>query len=123
MNFSKVLEGMHRHASTHAAGVVITPGPLTEYVPLFKNPSTGDIATQVDMNSLEDLGILKMDFLGLRNLTVIDKTIQMVEKNHNKKIEIEKIPLDDLAVYTMFANAKEAINAGIMGPIILTFEV
>ena len=106
MNFSKVLEGMHRHASTHAAGVVITPGPLTDYVPLFKNPSTGDIATQVDMNSLEDLGILKMDFLGLRNLTVIDKTIKMVEKNHSEIIEIEKIPLDDTKVYKMFSDAK-----------------
>jgi len=106
MNFSKVLEGMHRHASTHAAGVVITPGPLTDYVPLFKSPSTGDIATQLDMNSLENLGILKMDFLGLRNLTVIDKTIKMVEKNYNKKIDIEKIPLDDIVVYQMFAEAR-----------------
>ena len=106
MNFSKVLEGMHRHASTHAAGVVITPGPLTDYVPLFKNPSTGDIATQVDMNSLEDLGILKMDFLGLRNLTVIDKAVKMIKKNHNKLIEIEKISLEDPQVYKMFSNAK-----------------
>ena len=55
MAFSKVLEGMHRHASTHAAGVVITPGPLTDYVPLFKNPRTGDITTQLEMNSLEAL--------------------------------------------------------------------
>ena len=82
MNFSKVLEGMHRHASTHAAGVVITPGPLMEYVPLYKNPGTGDITTQVEMNSLENLGILKMDFLGLRNLTVIDKAVKMVEINY-----------------------------------------
>ena len=76
IEFSKVLEGMNRHASTHAAGVVVTPGPLTDYVPLFKNPSTGDITTQVEMNSLEDLGLLKMDFLGLRNLTVIDRAVQ-----------------------------------------------
>ena len=57
-------------------------------------------------DSLEDLGILKMDFLGLRNLTVIDKTIKMVEKNHSKIIEIEKIPLDDTKVYKMFSDAK-----------------
>ncbi len=106
INFSKVLEGMHRHASTHAAGVVITPGPLTDYVPLFKNPRTGDITTQVEMNSLEDLGLLKMDFLGLRNLTVIDKALKMVEKNHDKKIDINKIPLDDNGVYKMFAEAR-----------------
>ena len=74
IDFSKVLEGMHRHASTHAAGVVIAPGPLTDYVPLFKSPSTGDITTQIEMGALEDLGLLKMDFLGLRNLDVITDT-------------------------------------------------
>ena len=106
MDFSKVLEGMHRHASTHAAGVVITPGPLTEYVPLFKSPSTGDITTQTEMGALEDLGLLKMDFLGLRNLTVINKTILMVEKNHGKNIDIAKISLDDKKVYEMFAKGR-----------------
>ena len=97
---------MHRHASTHAAGVVITPGPLMDYIPLFKNPSTGDITTQVEMNSLDDLGLLKMDFLGLRNLTVIDKAVNMVEKNYAKKIDITKIPLDDEKVFQMFAEAR-----------------
>ena len=105
MGFSKVLEGMHRHASIHAAGVVITPGPLTEYVPLYKSPSTGDITTQVEMTALEDLGLLKMDFLGLRNLTVINKTVIMVEKNHGKNIDIEKISLDNKKVYALFTNA------------------
>ena len=60
---SKVLEGMNRHASTHAAGIVITPGPLTDYVALYKNPATKDITTQADMKSIEDLGLLKIDFL------------------------------------------------------------
>ena len=106
MNFSKVLEGMHRHASTHAAGVVITPGPLTNYVPLFKNPSTGDIATQAEMGALEDLGILKMDFLGLRNLTVINKTIKMVEESHSKSIDISNIDLNDKAVFKLFSEAR-----------------
>jgi len=99
IDYSKVLEGCHRHASTHAAGVVITPGPLTDYVPLFKNPTTGDIATQVDMKGLEDMGLLKMDFLGLRNLTVINKTVQFVNKRHNKNIDISKISLEDKNVY------------------------
>jgi len=106
MEFSKVLEGLHRHASTHAAGVVIAPGPLTDYVPLFKSPSTGDITTQTEMNALEDLGLLKMDFLGLRNLTVINKAVIMVEKNHGKKIDIAKINLEDEKVFTMFAEAR-----------------
>ena len=101
---SMILEGMHRHASTHAAGVVVTPGPLTDYVPLYKSPSSTDIATQYDMISLEDLGLLKMDFLGLRNLTVIKKTIQAIKENHDIEINIEKIDLNDPKVYTLFAN-------------------
>ena len=85
INISKKLEGLHRHASTHAAGIVIAPGPLMHYVPLYKNPSTDDITTQIEMISLEEMGLLKMDFLGLRNLTVIDKTIKMIEKKNCKK--------------------------------------
>ena len=103
IDHSKVLEGMNRHASTHAAGVVITPGPLTDYVPLYKNPSTKDIATQADMKSVEDLGLLKMDFLGLRNLTVIDKTLQIIKSRHNKDIDISTLSLDDQKVYELFA--------------------
>tara|TARA_B100000029_G_scaffold368455_1_gene362002 strand:+ start:1091 stop:4525 length:3435 start_codon:yes stop_codon:yes gene_type:complete len=99
MEYSKILEGCHRHASTHAAGVVIAPGPLTDYVPLFKNSSTNDIATQADMNGLEDLGLLKLDFLGLRNLTVINKTLDLIKSRHNQKIEINKINLYDKKVY------------------------
>ncbi len=106
IDFSKVLEGMHRHASTHAAGVVITPGPLTDYVPLFKSPKTGDIATQAEMGALEDLGLLKMDFLGLRNLTVINKTILMINKTQGKTIDITKINLDDSNVYEMFTKGR-----------------
>ena len=78
MDFSKVLEGMNRHASTHAAGVVIAPGELTDYIPLYKS-SQGDVMSQYDMKSLESLGLLKMDFLGLRNLTVIDQNFVSIE--------------------------------------------
>ena len=106
IDFSKVLEGMHRHASTHAAGVVIAPGPLTDYVPLFKSPSTGDITTQTEMGALEDLGLLKMDFLGLRNLTVINKAVLMIEKNHGEKIDISKIDLEDEKVFALFTKAQ-----------------
>ena len=100
---SMILEGMHRHASTHAAGVVVTPGDLTDYVPLYKSPSSDDIATQYDMVSLEDLGLLKMDFLGLRNLTVINNTIKAIKKNYNIDINIDKISLNDLKVYELFS--------------------
>ena len=100
---SMILEGMHRHASTHAAGVVVTPGALTDYVPLYKSPSSTDIATQYDMISLEDLGLLKMDFLGLRNLTVINKTIYAIKENHKIEVDIDKIDLNDPKVYNLFA--------------------
>ena len=95
------LEGMNRHASTHAAGVVVTPGDLTDYTPLFKS-NTGDITSQYDMKGLEELGLLKMDFLGLRNLTVIDHTLKLLEE-HGDKIDIAKIDMQDPKVYKLFA--------------------
>ena len=101
VDYSKVLEGMNRHASTHAAGVVIAPSDLTDYMPLYKS-SQGDITSQYDMKSLENLGLLKMDFLGLRNLTVIDHTIKLLQQK-DVIIEIEKIPMDDAKVYKLFA--------------------
>ncbi|MCK4577461.1 MAG: DNA polymerase III subunit alpha, partial [Candidatus Marinimicrobia bacterium] len=103
--FSRVLEGMNRHASTHAAGVVIAPGELTDYVPLYKHAKTGDITTQVDMGGLEEMGLLKMDFLGLRTLTVIDHTAKMVRAK-GIAIDIEKLPLDDAAAYELFAKGQ-----------------
>ena len=101
MNHSKVLEGMNRHASIHAAGVVIAPGELTDYVPLYKS-STDDITSQYDMKGLEDLGLLKMDFLGLRNLTVIDKTIKLIEKK-GKAVDLEKLEFNNNDVYKLFS--------------------
>ena len=95
------LEGMNRHASTHAAGVVVTPGDLTDFTPLFKS-NTGDITSQYDMKGLEDLGLLKMDFLGLRNLTVIDHALKLL-KQRGEKIDIAKIDMEDPKVYKLFA--------------------
>ncbi len=94
------LEGVNRHASTHAAGVVIAPGELTDFIPLYKS-SKGDITSQYDMKGLEKLGLLKMDFLGLRNLTVIERTLELIEKNY-EKVDIKSIPLDDKDVYDLF---------------------
>ena len=104
IHYSKKLEGLHRHASTHAAGIVIAPGPLMNYVPLFKNPATHDITTQIEMNSLEEIGLLKLDFLGLRNLTVINKTIMMINKNYNEIIDINNIDLSDAKVFKLFSD-------------------
>ncbi len=102
VDHSIVLEGMNRHASIHAAGVVIAPGELTDFVPLYKS-SSGDITTQYDMKGLEDLGLLKMDFLGLRNLTVINKALELI-KSKGEKIEIEKVSMEEPEVYTLFSN-------------------
>ena len=99
---SKVLEGMNRHASIHAAGVVIAPGDLTNYVPLYKS-SSGDVTTQYDMKGLEDLGLLKMDFLGLRNLTVINKALELIELK-GEKVQIDNVSMEEPKVYKLFAN-------------------
>ena len=97
------LEGMPRHASTHAAGVVISDKPVAEYVPLAVNDEA--TVTQFTMTSLEELGLLKMDFLGLRNLTVIADTEKYIRK-YEPDFQIEKIPLDDKATYNMMAKGK-----------------
>lgn len=105
LDYAKVLEGLARHASTHAAGVVIAPSPLTDYVPLYKS-NKDEITTQYDMRIIEAIGLLKMDFLGLRTLTVIDDTITLVKKTRGLDIDLENIPLDDADVYTQFAEGK-----------------
>ena len=99
---AKVLEGMTRHASIHAAGVVVAPGNLTDFVPLYKS-SQGDVTTQYDMKELESVGLLKMDFLGLKTLTVIDKALGLIKTRFDKEIDINTIPMDDPKVYELFA--------------------
>lgn len=96
IDLAKKLEGVARHASTHACGVVISKDPLSNIVPL-QHPTQNDetIITQYEMHAIEDLGILKMDFLGLKNLTIIEDTLTRVYVVQNKKIDIENIPLDD----------------------------
>jgi DNA polymerase-3 subunit alpha len=94
IDFSLTLEGLARHASTHAAGMVITPTPLVNHVPLFRS-NRGEITTQYDMKSIDAIGLLKIDVLGLRTLTVIDKALKMIEENGGPKILPEEIPMDD----------------------------
>lgn len=96
---AKKLEGMPRHASTHAAGVVITKKPVTEYVPLQKNDEA--ITTQFAMGDLEQLGLLKMDFLGLRTLTVIRDALESIEQQSGKRIDFSRMEMDDPSVYKM----------------------
>jgi DNA polymerase-3 subunit alpha len=94
VKLSLTLEGLTRHASTHAAGMVITPTPLVNHIPLYRS-NKGEITSQYDMKSIEAVGLLKIDLLGLRTLTVIEKAIQMVERNHGVRIEVDRIPVDD----------------------------
>ena len=98
-DFSVPLEGMARHVSTHAAGVVITPRPTVEFVPLGRNGD--DITTQYPAPQLEELGLLKMDYLGLRTLTIIEKTLRNIEKMGGTPPDIENLPAGDPATYAM----------------------
>ena len=105
IDMAKRLEGLPRHASMHAAGVVISREPIMEYVPLAKG-SDGAIVTQYIMTTLEELGLLKMDFLGLRTLTVIQNAVRMAEKNTGTQIDLTKIDYNDKAVLEMIGSGK-----------------
>jgi DNA polymerase-3 subunit alpha len=96
------LEGLARHASTHAAGVVISPRPLTEIVPLYKS-NKDEITTQYDMNALGRIGLLKMDFLGLTTLTILDDSVGMIKQNRGIDLDLTTLPLDDAPTYALFA--------------------
>mgnify|MGYP006066173001 FL=1 len=100
---AKAIEGMPRHASTHAAGVVITRRPVVDYVPLAKNDES--VVTQYVMTTLEELGLLKMDFLGLRNLTILDDTVKLVQKR-NPGFSLADIPDGDPEVFQMLSDGR-----------------
>lgn len=107
IDLAKKLEGVARHASTHACGVVISSKPLTEYIPL-QHPTQNDenIVTQYEMHSIEDLGLLKIDLLGLKNLTIIEDTLSRVYVvREGQKIDIENIPFDDKKIYKLLQEA------------------
>ncbi|MFC2133291.1 DNA polymerase III subunit alpha [Bacteroidota bacterium] len=106
IKYSKVLEGMNRNLSKHAAGVVITDGPVSDYVPLATAGADGDLVTQYNMKELESVGLLKMDFLGLRTLTIIKDTIKLVKKTRGEEIDIDNIPNDDEKTYALFAKGQ-----------------
>jgi DNA polymerase-3 subunit alpha len=99
------LEGMTRHASVHAAGVVIAPKPLTEYVPLYKSQKD-EIVTQWAMKEVERVGLLKMDFLGLSTLTLIRDALDEIKRTEGIDLDIDAVPLDDRKTYELFANGQ-----------------
>ncbi|NQY74266.1 MAG: DNA polymerase III subunit alpha [Candidatus Margulisbacteria bacterium] len=106
LDYGTRLEGLSRHCSTHAAGVVISRDALSEVVPLMKNE--GQIVTQFEMTALEKIGLLKMDVLGLRNLTVIDHAVSLIQKNHGVMLDLDVLPLDDEKTYDMLCLGQTA---------------
>jgi len=105
IDISLRLEGLTRHASTHAAGVVIADKPLNEYVPLYK-PTEGQICTGYPMGSLEKIGLLKMDILGLKTLTVIDQACSLIKQHENKDLKMHEIALDDKKTFELLNHAE-----------------
>ena len=104
---AQVLEGLTRHVSTHAAGVVISPKPLVEFVPLYKGTKeTDEVSTQYPMSDLEKIGLLKMDFLGLRNLTMIQDTLELIRHVHKRELDIMDLPMDDRPGYELLARGQ-----------------
>ncbi|MCB9247200.1 MAG: DNA polymerase III subunit alpha [Ignavibacteriales bacterium] len=106
LKYARILEGMNRNASKHAAGVVITPGEVSDLVPLASAGANGDLVTQYNMKELDSAGILKMDFLGLRTLTIIRDTIDLIKISHNITIDVDSIPVDDEKTYKLFSNGQ-----------------
>jgi DNA polymerase-3 subunit alpha len=103
---AKRLEGLSRHAGKHAAGVVISDGPLMESVPLYRDPKGEETITQYPMGPIEKLGLLKMDFLGLRTLTVIANTARLVEETRSVRLDPDRLPLDDARTYQLLSEAR-----------------
>ncbi|OQY43471.1 MAG: DNA polymerase III subunit alpha [Desulfobacteraceae bacterium 4572_87] len=105
LSISRSLEGLARHASTHACGVVISDRPLTEYLPLYKG-SKGEIMAQFTMDKVEQLGLIKFDFLGLKTLTVLKEALKLVEASTGRKIDLDRISLEDKATYQLCSDGK-----------------
>ncbi len=99
------LEGLRRQDSIHAAGVVISPAPMTELVPIQRKGRDAEVVTQYEMGAVENLGLLKMDFLGLRNLSTIERTLDMVEESTGRRPDIDRVPLDDAATFKLLQRA------------------
>ncbi|MBN1886272.1 MAG: DNA polymerase III subunit alpha [Candidatus Krumholzibacteriota bacterium] len=105
VDLSRRLEGMVRHASTHAAGLVITPGRLVDYVPLFRT-NKGEVTTQFEMKFLEEVGVLKIDILGLKTLSHIERTIDLVAEHEGTAIDMDRIPVDDPETFELLREGR-----------------
>lgn len=100
------LEGITRHASKHAAGIVISPEPIDDVLPIYVPPKSNELVTQYAMTELESIGFLKIDFLGLKNLTLIDRAVQLIEKNHGVFVDIDRLALDDAKTFALLCKGQ-----------------
>jgi DNA polymerase III subunit alpha len=107
IDYALRLEGVARHASTHACGVLITKDPLTEYVPIqYASTSDLTVVSQYSLHPIEDLGLLKMDFLGLKNLTIIESALKIIKRTQGVELKMDKFPLDDKLTYKLFQDGE-----------------
>lgn len=106
IDYVKKLEGCARHASVHAAGVIISPKPLDEYIPLQRETGGDKIITQYDMRAVDDIGLLKMDFLGIRNLSILSNAVKIIKHTKGTDINLREIPLDDKKTYELLAKGE-----------------
>src|SRR5256714_10085045 len=105
LSIARRLEGMTRHASVHAAGVVIAPKPIIEFAPLYKG-ARDEITTQWAMKEIERIGLLKMDFLGLSTLTLLNDAVEHIKATTGEVLDLDAIPLDDAKTYQIFADGQ-----------------
>lgn len=106
LDMAQQVEGCARHISVHAAGTVISPSPLWDFTPIQKDPKGGKVITQYDMYTIEDAGLLKFDFLGIRNLTILGDAITLVHDRYGVDVDIEAVPLDDAKTFEMLARGE-----------------
>jgi len=105
-NIAFKLEGLTRHASKHAAGIVISPEPIDEVLPVYVPPKNDELVTQYAMTELEDLGFLKIDFLGLKTLTLIERTVKLIQQNHTVALDMDRLPLGDAKTFELICAGK-----------------
>jgi len=107
VDFAKKLEGVARHASVHAAAVVISKHPLTEYTAVQRSPQDeNSVISQFEMHAVEDVGLLKMDFLGLKNLTVIQNTLRLIKDRHGEELDMNNLPMEDKETYALIGRGE-----------------
>ena len=106
LDIARKIEGNARHTSIHAAGVVISPEPLTEFTPVQREVGGTKLTTQYEMNAVEKAGVLKMDFLGIRNLSILGNAVKLIRELYGVDIDLQKIPWDDKKTYAMLARGE-----------------